>query len=200
MAWCGGLVVSWASCDGETQGVQHWLHQTEGTGDGVRPQVGRCSLPCLQQLWQEVVACMRLSYSLEAGLNSKAYKRTAPDPEEARMTEKLEKQQKIEQERKRRQKHQVLGPHHDGPSQSPLEARPLRAVQASQRIPGGPATPSHKMRQQAQQRGDLSRRPREQSITGWEAKTVLSEFQSSVQSPHGMLPEVGAERFPRTQS
>ena len=60
------------------------------------------------QLRQEVVACMRRDTTLETALNSKAYKRSKRQTlREARMTEKLEKQQKIEQERKRRQKHQV---------------------------------------------------------------------------------------------
>lgn len=54
---------------------------------------------------------MRRDTTLETALNSKAYKRSKRQTlREARMTEKLEKQQKIEQERKRRQKHQVLRP------------------------------------------------------------------------------------------
>jgi hypothetical protein len=54
---------------------------------------------------------MRRDTTLETALNSKAYKRSKRQTlREARMTEKLEKQQKIEQERKRRQKHQVLKP------------------------------------------------------------------------------------------
>lgn len=53
---------------------------------------------------------MRRDTTLETALNSKAYKRSKRQTlREARMTEKLEKQQKIEQERKRRQKHQVRG-------------------------------------------------------------------------------------------
>ncbi|NXW66893.1 SMCA2 protein, partial [Eurystomus gularis] len=45
--------------------------------------------------------------TLETALNSKAYKRSKHQTlSEARMTEKIEKQQKTEQERKRRQKHQ----------------------------------------------------------------------------------------------
>lgn len=52
---------------------------------------------------------MRRDTTLETALNSKAYKRSKRQTlREARMTEKLEKQQKIEQERKRRQKHQVV--------------------------------------------------------------------------------------------
>ena len=47
---------------------------------------------------------MRRDTTLESALNSKAYKRSKRQTlREARMTEKLEKQQKIEQERKRRQ-------------------------------------------------------------------------------------------------
>lgn len=54
---------------------------------------------------------MRRDTTLETALHSKAYKRSKRQTlREARMTEKLEKQQKIEQERKRRQKHQVPGP------------------------------------------------------------------------------------------
>ncbi len=61
------------------------------------------------QLRQEVVVCMRRDTALETALNGKAYKRSKRQSlREARITEKLEKQQKIEQERKRRQKHQVL--------------------------------------------------------------------------------------------
>lgn len=52
--------------------------------------------------------CMRRDTALETALNAKAYKRSKRQSlREARITEKLEKQQKIEQERKRRQKHQV---------------------------------------------------------------------------------------------
>ena len=55
-----------------------------------------------------MIACMRKDTTLETALNSKAYKRSKRQSlREARITEKLEKQQKIEQERKRRQKHQV---------------------------------------------------------------------------------------------
>lgn len=54
--------------------------------------------------------CMRRDTALETALNAKAYKRSKRQSlREARITEKLEKQQKIEQERKRRQKHQVGG-------------------------------------------------------------------------------------------
>jgi SWI/SNF-related matrix-associated actin-dependent regulator of chromatin subfamily A protein 2/4 len=61
-----------------------------------------------RQLRREVVSCMRRDTSLETALNAKAYKRSKRQSlREARITEKLEKQQKIEQERKRRQKHQV---------------------------------------------------------------------------------------------
>lgn len=57
---------------------------------------------------QEVVVCMRRDTALETALDAKAYKRSKRQSlREARITEKLEKQQKIEQERKRRQKHQV---------------------------------------------------------------------------------------------
>ena len=54
---------------------------------------------------------MRRDTALETALNAKAYKRSKRQSlREARITEKLEKQQKIEQERKRRQKHQVCDP------------------------------------------------------------------------------------------
>lgn len=63
------------------------------------------------KLRQEVVVCMRRDTALETALNAKAYKRSKRQSlREARITEKLEKQQKIEQERKRRQKHQVRPP------------------------------------------------------------------------------------------
>lgn len=63
---------------------------------------------CQTQLRQEVVVCMRRDTALETALDAKAYKRSKRQSlREARITEKLEKQQKIEQERKRRQKHQV---------------------------------------------------------------------------------------------
>ncbi|NXT26696.1 SMCA4 protein, partial [Syrrhaptes paradoxus] len=51
---------------------------------------------------------MRRDTALETALNAKAYKRSKRQSlREARITEKLKKQQKIEQERKRRQKHQA---------------------------------------------------------------------------------------------
>lgn len=72
-----------------------------------------CGLDCVilyhLQLRQDVVACMRRDTTLETALNSKAYRRSKRQTlREARMTEKLEKQQKLEQEKKRRQKHQVI--------------------------------------------------------------------------------------------
>ncbi|KAA0713500.1 Transcription activator BRG1 [Triplophysa tibetana] len=67
-----------------------------------------------RQLRQEVVVCMRRDTALETSLDAKAYKRSKRQSlREARITEKLEKQQKIEQERKRRQKHQAR-PHEEG--------------------------------------------------------------------------------------
>ena len=51
---------------------------------------------------------MRRDTTLETALNSKAYKRSKRQSlREARITEKLEKQQKLEAERKKKQKHQV---------------------------------------------------------------------------------------------
>ncbi|CAF1187630.1 unnamed protein product [Rotaria sordida] len=60
-----------------------------------------------RQLRTEVVTCMRLDSSLETGNNPRLYKRSKQfGMREARATEKLEKQQKAEIDRKRRQKHQ----------------------------------------------------------------------------------------------
>merc|ERR1712083_543340 len=60
-----------------------------------------------RQLRAEVVACTRRDTTLETAINVKAYKRTKRQGlREARATEKLEKQQRLETERKRRQKHQ----------------------------------------------------------------------------------------------
>uniref|UniRef100_A0A8D8W694 ATP-dependent helicase brm n=1 Tax=Cacopsylla melanoneura TaxID=428564 RepID=A0A8D8W694_9HEMI len=60
-----------------------------------------------RQLRAEVVACARRDTTLETAVNVKAYKRNKRQGlKEARATEKLEKQQKIEAERKKRQKHQ----------------------------------------------------------------------------------------------
>jgi len=62
-----------------------------------------------RSLRSEVVACTRKDTSLDTSQNVKAYKRTKRQSlREARATEKLEKQQKLEAERKRRQKHQVI--------------------------------------------------------------------------------------------
>ncbi|XP_001607169.1 ATP-dependent helicase brm isoform X2 [Nasonia vitripennis] len=60
-----------------------------------------------RQLRTEILACTRKDTTLETAVNVKAYKRTKRQGlREARATEKLEKQQKLEAERKRRQKHQ----------------------------------------------------------------------------------------------
>ena len=60
-----------------------------------------------RQLRTEVVTCMRSDSSLESGSNPRLYKRSKPfGMREARATEKLEKQQRAEIDRKRRQKHQ----------------------------------------------------------------------------------------------
>ncbi|KAJ9578061.1 hypothetical protein L9F63_025079, partial [Diploptera punctata] len=60
-----------------------------------------------RQLRTEVVACTRKDTMLETSCHIKTYKRTKRQGlREARATEKLEKQQKLEAERKRRQKHQ----------------------------------------------------------------------------------------------
>lgn len=60
-----------------------------------------------RQLRSEIVQCVRRDTTLETAVNVKAYKRVKRQGlREARATEKLEKQQKLEAERKRRQKHQ----------------------------------------------------------------------------------------------
>ncbi|KAA3677467.1 SWI/SNF-related matrix-associated actin-dependent regulator of chromatin subfamily A member 2/4 [Paragonimus westermani] len=60
-----------------------------------------------KQLRQDIVSSMRRDTSLETALNVKAYRRPKKQTlREARFTEKLEKQMKHEQEKKRRQKHQ----------------------------------------------------------------------------------------------
>jgi SWI/SNF-related matrix-associated actin-dependent regulator of chromatin subfamily A protein 2/4 len=60
-----------------------------------------------KQLRQEVVSCMSRDSALETCLEIKAYKRSKRQGlKEARATERLEKQQKLEAEKKRRQKHQ----------------------------------------------------------------------------------------------
>ncbi|PNF39261.1 hypothetical protein B7P43_G16705 [Cryptotermes secundus] len=60
-----------------------------------------------RQLRSEILSCTRRDTSLETAMNVKAYKRTKRQGlREARATEKLEKQQKLEAERKKRQKHQ----------------------------------------------------------------------------------------------
>ncbi len=60
-----------------------------------------------RQLRAEIVACTRRDTTLETAYNMKVYKRTKRQGlREARATEKLEKQQRLEAERKRRQKHQ----------------------------------------------------------------------------------------------
>lgn len=60
-----------------------------------------------KQLRSEILGQVRRDTTLETAVNIKAYKRTKRQGlREARATEKLEKQQKLEAERKRRQKHQ----------------------------------------------------------------------------------------------
>jgi SWI/SNF-related matrix-associated actin-dependent regulator of chromatin subfamily A protein 2/4 len=60
-----------------------------------------------KELRAEILSHARRSTTLETAFNLKAYKRPKRQSlREARITEKLEKQQKLEQERKRRQKHQ----------------------------------------------------------------------------------------------
>ena len=62
-----------------------------------------------KQLRAEILSTFRRSTTLETALNLKVYKRPKRQSvREARITEKLEKQQKLEQARRKRQKHQVL--------------------------------------------------------------------------------------------
>ncbi|GFS58566.1 hypothetical protein TNIN_482531 [Trichonephila inaurata madagascariensis] len=69
--------------------------------------VGLRLLNFQRQVRAEVLSCMRRESTSETALYPKLYKRTKRlGLREARITEKLEKQQKLEQERKRRQKHQ----------------------------------------------------------------------------------------------
>ncbi|XP_022919947.1 ATP-dependent helicase brm isoform X2 [Onthophagus taurus] len=76
----------------------------------IQAQIELRALRCLnfqRQLRSEIIACTRKDTTLETAVNIKAYKRTKRQGlREARATEKLEKQQKLEAERKRRQKHQ----------------------------------------------------------------------------------------------
>ena len=59
-----------------------------------------------RQLRSEIVQCTRRDTTLETAVNVKAYKRAKQQAlREARTTEKLERQQKLEAERKKRQKH-----------------------------------------------------------------------------------------------
>merc|ERR1719483_775863 len=60
-----------------------------------------------RSLRTEVISCMRRDTTLETALNPKLYKRGKRQSlREARVTEKLEKQQKMEMDRKKKQKHQ----------------------------------------------------------------------------------------------
>ncbi|VDO93159.1 unnamed protein product, partial [Soboliphyme baturini] len=60
-----------------------------------------------KQIRNEILSTMKRDTTLETALNPRAYRRTKKQSlREARVTEKLEKQQKLEQERKRKQRHQ----------------------------------------------------------------------------------------------
>lgn len=76
----------------------------------LQAQIELRALRCLnfqRQLRSEIINCIRRDTTLETAVNIKAYKRTKRQGlREARATEKLEKQQKLEAERKRRQKNQ----------------------------------------------------------------------------------------------
>ncbi|XP_039271733.2 SWI/SNF-related matrix-associated actin-dependent regulator of chromatin subfamily A member 2-like isoform X2 [Styela clava] len=59
-----------------------------------------------KQLRQEVLGAMKRDTTLETALNARAYKRTKRQTlREARITERMEKQQRMEAEKRRRQKH-----------------------------------------------------------------------------------------------
>lgn len=108
--------------------VQRWYNIGHHFGPTeLCPQL-KCS-DFLPKLRQEVVVCMRRDTALETALNAKAYKRSKRQSlREARITEKLEKQQKIEQERKRRQKHQAS---YTVPETRTLGLRFVRAITCS---------------------------------------------------------------------
>lgn len=76
----------------------------------IQAQIELRALRCLnfqRQLRSEILSCIRRDTTLETAVNIKAYRRTKRQGlREARATEKLEKQQKLEAERKRRQKNQ----------------------------------------------------------------------------------------------
>ena len=62
-----------------------------------------------RQLRSEVLACTRKDTTLESAVDIKDYRRTKKQGlREARATEKLERQQRLEIERKRKQTHQVI--------------------------------------------------------------------------------------------
>ncbi|XP_065207494.1 ATP-dependent helicase brm-like [Planococcus citri] len=76
----------------------------------IKAEIERRALRVLNFQWQlraEIVGCARRDTTLETAVNIKAYKRIKRQGlREARVTEKLEKQQRLEAERKKRQKHQ----------------------------------------------------------------------------------------------
>jgi SWI/SNF-related matrix-associated actin-dependent regulator of chromatin subfamily A protein 2/4 len=75
-----------------------------------------------KQLRNEVLYCSRRSTTLETALNLRAYKRAKKQSvREARITEKLEKQQKVEQERRKRQKHMVKSSQDKGTCKNVIE-------------------------------------------------------------------------------
>ena len=98
--------------------IAHRIHELESIPDGFLSDENRRKamielralrlLNFQKQLRSEVLSCTRRATTLETALNLKAYKRPKRQSvREARITEKLEKQQKLEQERRKRQKHQV---------------------------------------------------------------------------------------------
>ena len=101
--------------------VAHRIRELESLSNGMSDSCRRNAmielrslrlLKLQKQLRAEVLYCSRKSTTLETALNIRAYKRPKKQSvREARITEKLEKQQKVEQERRKRQKHQVKDRH-----------------------------------------------------------------------------------------
>lgn len=92
--------------------MEHLSNLPSNLSDDVRMQVQieLRALKCLnfqRQLRSEIIACTRRDTLLETIINVKQYKRAKfQGLKEARATEKLEKQQKFEAERKKKQKYQ----------------------------------------------------------------------------------------------
>jgi SWI/SNF-related matrix-associated actin-dependent regulator of chromatin subfamily A protein 2/4 len=96
--------------------IAHRIHELENLPNVLSDEVRLKALIELKalklldfqtQLRAEVLQCARKTTTLITGLNLKAYKKAKRQSlREARITEKLEKQQKLEAERRKKQKHQ----------------------------------------------------------------------------------------------